>query len=265
MTCSRTFSNATFEPEYRQRRRDLNESIRKLYCSEVSQRRIAKLHGISRKTVVRKVLFLADLAKKEHEAELKAMARGNPENKIKEVHFDEMETFEHTKCKPLSIPLVVCANTRKILGLSVASMPANGPLAKLAIQKYGPRKDQRAMKARQLFSELKDAIDPKAKISTDQNPKYPSWLNPYFPHASRKVYKGRRGCIVGQGELKKIGFDPLFSLNHTAAMIRANVNRLMRRTWCTTKKADRLLAHLYLYAQYHNTVLIEQVQPRPSG
>ena len=54
---------------------------------------------------------------------------------------------------------------------------------------------------------------------------------------------------------KKVKFDPLFSLNHTFAMLRANVNRLFRKTWCTTKKPQRLADHLALYALYHNEVL----------
>lgn len=70
-----------------------------------------------------------------------------------------------------------------------------------------------------------------------------------------KRVKGRRGCVVGQGELKRGGRDPLFALNHTAAMLRANVNRLFRRTWCTTKRMDRLKAHLMIYIDFHNTVL----------
>lgn len=41
-------------------------------------------------------------------------------------------------------------------------------------------------------------------------------------------------------------------------MLRANVNRLFRKTWCTTKRADRLYAHLILYAHFHNTMLIKQ-------
>jgi hypothetical protein len=45
---------------------------------------------------------------------------------------------------------------------------------------------------------------------------------------------------VGQGELKRGGFDPLFSLNHTAAMFRDRLKRLSHRTWCTTKRPDRL-------------------------
>jgi hypothetical protein len=180
----------------------------------------------------------------------------NAQERISEVQFDEMETFEHTKCKPLSIGLIVEAKSRRILGLSVASMPANGPLAKLSYRKYGPRKDLRAQEACGLLARVRPRLHrEQLTISTDQKPAYPFWIRPHFPQARHKTYKGRRGCIVGQGELKKVGFDPLFSLNHTAAMIRANVNRLARRTWCTTKRPDRLLAHLYLYAAFHNSVL----------
>jgi hypothetical protein len=41
-------------------------------------------------------------------------------------------------------------------------------------------------------------------------------------------------------------------------MLRANVNRLFRRTWCTTKKAQALVHHLAIYADYHNSVLTDQ-------
>ncbi|MCB0350947.1 MAG: transposase, partial [Bdellovibrionales bacterium] len=67
---------------------------------------------------------------------------------------------------------------------------------------------------------------------------------------------GQRGCVAGQGELKKVAFDPLFSINHTFAMCRANINRLLRRTWCTTKRPDRLVAHLDLYVNFHNRRLL---------
>ena len=63
--------------------------------------------------------------------------------------------------------------------------------------------------------------------------------------------------MTGQGELKKLRFDPLFSLNHTCAMLRANINRLFRRTWCTTKKAACLKRHVAVYVRFHNTVLLK--------
>ncbi|RME16932.1 MAG: transposase, partial [Bdellovibrio sp.] len=78
----------------------------------------------------------------------------------------------------------------------------------------------------------------------------------FFPKATHIQLKGQRGAITGQGELKKTAFDPLFSLNHTCAMFRANVNRLFRKTWCTTKKLQPLIDHLEIYMWYHNKVLL---------
>ncbi len=51
---------------------------------------------------------------------------------------------------------------------------------------------------------------------------------------------------------KAIGFDLLFSLNHTAAMCRDRIKRLSRRTWCTTKRPDRLQLLMDLYAWHRN-------------
>jgi hypothetical protein len=36
------------------------------------------------------------------------------------------------------------------------------------------------------------------------------------------------------------------------------VNRLIRRTWCTTKKRERLKDHLDIYVQFHNEVLLKE-------
>ena len=175
---------------------------------------------------------------------------------MSELQFDELQTFERSKCLPLSVPLVVEPKTRLILGLGVASMPANGPLASISLKKYGARKDERAIVASQLFETLATVIDPKVTWISDENPAYPVWIKKHFPESSHQTHKGRRGAVVGQGELKKIGFDPLFSLNHTCAMLRANVSRLVRRTWATTKRADRLKEHLLVYMDYHNSELI---------
>ncbi len=83
-------------------------------------------------------------------------------------------------------------------------MPAKGPLAAISRKKYGMRADHRAAKTFELFDELRPYIHPKAKVTTDQNPKYPSWLKPYFKDATHVAVKGRRGCVVGQGELRPV-------------------------------------------------------------
>lgn len=99
--------------------------------------------------------------------------------------------------------------------------------------------------------------DETALFKSDQNPTYPFYVYRAFPNARHETTKGGRSCILGQGELKKLGWDPIFSLNHTAAMFRANMNRLFRKTWCTTKTLQGLRDHIDLYVHYHNEVLLK--------
>ncbi len=245
-TCLKVFSRALFNRCYRQNKRNKNEILRKLLSSGVSQRRSAKILCLSRTTVSRKFIFLSQKAK------IKFLSLNSKFNPCKVLEFDDLETFEHTKCKPLSVTMAIEYKTRRIVGFEVSQMPAKGHLAKKAFKKYGPRQDQRNEGRRRLFKYLQKLIDSSALIKSDQNPHYPRDVAEFFPNCRHQTVKGRRGCVTGQGELKSGGFDPLFSLNHTYAKCRADMNRLFRRTWCTTKKKEGLINHLYLYADYHN-------------
>lgn len=242
--CRKGFSNATFNSCFRQKKRQKNALLRKLLCSGVSQRRAARILNLHRVTVVRKFLFLS----LEAEFLLSTQNYGSPKTGI--IEFDDMETFEHTKCKPLSITLAVESKTRRILGVEVSRMPAKGLLSR--VRKYGRRVDERAVGRRLLFQKIQNFTADDVTIKSDSNPHYEKQVRELFPSAKYLQYLGKRGAITGQGELKKVRFDPLFSLNHTCAKIRADVNRLFRRTWCTTKNPDRLRAHLILYSSYHN-------------
>lgn len=249
--CGLHFSQATSRPEYRQKKRQLNHEILRLYVSGVSQNRIAKLLKTKQRTVADKIQFLglkARLFNFRHRRTIK--------EKVKCVQFDDLETFEHTKLKPISITLAVEKDSRYILGFEVARMPAKGLLAKRSRKKYGYRKDERKEARERLFRRIKPVIWEGAEFLSDQNPHYPSSVKKYFPKATHSTVKGQRGAVTGQAELKKIKWDPLFSLNHTCAMFRANVNRLFRKTWCTTKKIQPLIDHLELYAYYHNQKLL---------
>ena len=257
--CRRSFSWATLNPCYFQKKRKMNYKVATLLASGVSQRRIAMLLNLNRKTVVRKFLFSAKYAKFTREYDLKCKANKCANNKsemISKIQFDEMESFEHSKCLPVSIPMIIDPISRKILGFRVASMPAKGLLASVSRKKYGKRKDERRQKTKELFEELKPVLSKRIEFHTDKNPSYPNWINSSYNNAQHHTTPGRRGCVVGQGELKGGGFDPLFAFNHSAAMFRANINRLFRKTWCTTKKRERLSAHMEIYVQYHNQVLI---------
>ena len=248
--CKKSFSDASYSACFGQKKRQFNGAVLKYLVSGVSQRRASLLLGINRKTVVRKFIFLGQAAK----YFLPQINDLHPQVNIME--FDDLETFEHSKCKPLSVTLAVEHSSRRILGFRVSSMPAKGKLSAIARKRYGRRKDDRKKARKDLFQELRMIVAEDALIKSDQNPHYVSDVQTHFPKARHEAHKGRRGCVVGQGELKRGGFDPLFSLNHTCAMLRANINRLFRRTWCTTKLQDRLSYHIAIYALFHNLVLL---------
>lgn len=220
-------------------------------ASGVAERRIARLLKTTRKTVTRKIPFLGRQANYELEGLNRARA------KAKVIQFDDLITIEHTKCKPLSVTVVAEEGTRWILGASVARIPASGKLSQISRKKYGPRRDE-ARKARlDLLKRLRPFIVDEAIIKTDEWPQYPPVVKTLFPLARHETFKSKRAAVAGQGELKTKSFDPIFSINHTLAMKRDSIKRLTRRTWCTTKKPERLLALLNVYAVYHNTKLIK--------
>jgi hypothetical protein len=249
MVCKKSFSTATLDPYYGQRKRHMNLLVLKELVSCVSQRRCAKILKLNKNTVEAKFIFLGRFAR-DH---LQAFNLKFP--KATQIQFDDLETFEHTKMKTLSVTLAVEFKTRRFLGYSVSQMPSKGRLAARSRKKYGKRKDERSLGRRELFTSLKDLIHPRAEIQSDQNPHYPDDVKKFFPNAQHITMKGSRGSTTGQGELKKVVYDPLFSLNHTCAKLRADVNRLVRKTWCTTKKKERLEYHIGLFALYHNATL----------
>lgn len=248
--CNRSFSSATFTFEYRQRKRCINLPLFELLASNVSMRRSAKILKINRKTVDRRLPYFDLVANNRH----KELLATRPPSEA--VQFDDMETSEHTKLKPLSIPLVVDHPSRIVLGYDVAQMPAKGHLAKISVNKYGPRKDLRHIGWRNVLVSASTTVKSCAIIRSDSHKRYPEMIARYLPQVKHEQVKSRRACVAGQGELKKGGFDPIFSLNHTAAMFRANINRLIRKTWCTTKRSDRLRCHLSLYVLWHNEMIL---------
>lgn len=254
--CKRTFSEATGDPCFGQNKRQYNYAVWVELSSGVSLRRLARNLRLARTTIARKLEFLGEQSR----LRLEEWNKGFP--LVQVVEFDDLETFEHTKCKPLSVTLAVESQTRRILSIQVSQMPASGLLAEISRKKYGARADERPLGRDKLMQDLLPLIEPKAIIKSDQNPHYPPHVKKHFPAADHIQFKGRRGSSTGQGELKKGWFDPLFSLNHTCAMLRANINRLFRRTWCTTKKPARLKDHLMIYAHFHNEKLLK---PRPAA
>ena len=220
-------------------------------------RRTARILRINQKTVSRKFRFLAEhyrqLRMRNLEGSTALLARA-----ITEVEFDEMESSIHSKLLPVTIPIAVDAKSRRMLDFRIGTIPAKGRIAAIALKKYGQRANQSPEMLREMMGNLKNFVHPEAHFISDQKSNYCSIVEKYFPRSTHDLLKSRRACVAGFGEVKEGGFDPLFALNHTAAMIRYGVSRMARRTWCTSKTIQGLKDHLELYMHYHNTTLIHR-------
>lgn len=216
--------------------------VLQLYSSGVSQRRMAIVLGVNLKTIVRKFLFLSKLARREHE---RRIASG--ELKTSHAQFDEMETFEHTRMKPISVALAVRAKTGEILEVQCAQMAFKGPLAAQAREKYGPREDQSGAAIKKTLTTLSLCSALVFALTTDADPRYLNQVRRELPTATHHSIKRR---FVKRD--RRNAEDHLFTLNYTAAKIRNDLSRMGRKTWVTTKKVERLQAHLDLYIAFNN-------------
>ncbi|MGE3610874.1 MAG: hypothetical protein AB7I27_14890 [Bacteriovoracaceae bacterium] len=251
--CHTRFSSATFTETYRQKKRRVNSPLLKLLSSGVSLRRSAILLGVNRKTVERKLPILAQRCRRIHHRELNKL-RGRVFN----MQIDDLITKENSKLKPLSVSIAVDEDRRLILGAEVSIIPAFGHLSKLAVKKYGKRNDEHFQGMTRLFQKISPIVSSEVLVKSDEHTRYPGFISAYLPRAKHLTFPSERGCIVGQGELKKVHFDPLFIINHTCALLRANVNRLIRKTWCTTKDPIRLKDHLDIFIYFYNQQLLKK-------
>lgn len=250
--CGANFSHATGKMEHRHRKRREVPLVRHLLCSGVSIRRIAKILKIHRTTVNRKIILLSARSL----INIQKLHCAYEIRPVQNLQFDDLITIEHTKLKPLSVSIAIDKDSRRFLASTISRIPAFGHLAERSRKKYGKRPSEHKKGLSQLFNQLDKVVCPHAIIESDEHSFYPEFVNRHFPNSNYRQYKGGRGCIAGQGELKKKHFDPLFTLNHNFAMLRANINRLIRKTWCTTKDPEMLKHHLNIYMDYHNSELV---------
>ena len=250
--CTTKFSASTGTLAYKQQKRRVNHMLYKLLCSGVSMRRAALLQNVSRETVSRRPKYFGKKYRQKNENDLKKL-----KNSVSSVHFDDLITKENSKLKPLSVTIAVDSNSRKILGAKVSQIPSFGHLAKVSRKKYGVRKCHHIDGIKSLFEQIKDCAKDNSVIISDKHKKYPDLVKKYFSNAVHQTYESERGSVAGLEELKKVKFDPLFAINHACAMFRANINRLIRKTWCTTKDPQRLQDHIDTFIYFFNNFYLK--------
>ena len=99
--CKTTYSAATKSPLKWQKKRHINHPLMELLSNNVNLSAAARILRINSKTVAKKLHFLGLACRKMTQNDLKNYSQ------ISDIQFDELQTIEHTKLKPLSVAVAV--------------------------------------------------------------------------------------------------------------------------------------------------------------
>ena len=256
-SCSKKFGASTGTLEFRQRKRRINHQLLKLFSMKMTQRDAARFLGVNKKTVARRFDYWAKKATLKN-VRFRQKLELSP---VRYMQFDDLITKERTKLKPLSVTVAVDAQRRFILQANVSQIPAFGHLAKLSRKKYGYRPSHHLSALSKTFTNLKPIVDQNALIRSDEHKSYEAFVRKTFPKANYEQYKSEKGSIAGQGELKKVKYDPIFEINHCLAMLRGAIATLVRKTWAVTQDPKRLQGHLEILMYYFNNYYLGGLGP----
>jgi transposase-like protein len=253
--CGHRFSLQSFRLDYRERKPQIDLPVLHGLVSKVTHRQAARLLRVNRKTVELRLRRFAVALRELHRGVLaRARRRGGIRGRFS---FDELETFEgNRRLCPVTVPVLIERRTLFVIHAEVAPMGARGRLrarerAKRAEReaREGRRPSGSAAAVERCVAELGRSLERGAKleITTDQKRTYRA--------AVRRHFAGRLAAHVTESSRRaRNRANPLFAINHTFAMMRDGVSRLVRRSWGASKKREMLLRHLWVWIAWRNYV-----------
>ena len=253
-SCKRTFSTQTFRVDYRLRRPALDRKIFGALISKVTQRQAARDLHCDRGMIARRVEVFGQHCREFHERLM--LERGQSRLWGGGFVFDELETYEHNRrLKPVTVPVLVHKSSHCILHTAVGMLPPRKPLSNANQRKLeqlerveGKRRSESRAKVAECFEVLRSVCPPTSvvSISTDEKYSYGALL--------RKAFGERLVHEKTNSKVARACWNPLFVVNHTLAMLRDGVSRLVRRNWGASKKREKLELHLWMYIAWRNYV-----------
>ena len=252
--CRRTFSVQSFRLDYRLQKPALLLQLFALFASKVTHRQSARILGCDRKTVAHRLGLLGDHTEAFHRRMLERKRRRG--GLVGTFQLDELETFEHSRrLAPVTMPFLIARRSYFILDLETAPLPCRGGLSPAYRKKkvererqFGIRKSGSRAAVTEIFKRLALIHPPQGQVDvqTDRKTDYAAILRRQFgPRLSHERIDSRR---------RRDYQNPLFPINHTLAMARDAVSRLVRRTWAASKLRERLRLHAWIWAAWRNYV-----------
>ena len=254
LACRRYFSVQTFRLDYRLHKPTIHVALFDTFISKVTQRQAARNLQCTRKTVVHRLKLLSAHGRAFH---ARALERVRLRGGLKgDFQLDELETFENSRrLAPLTMPALIEIHSYFVLHLEVAPLPCRGNLRPRDLEKKlererkeGPRRSGSRAAVEKCFRKLAEVRAPYCDlvIATDHKSTYPSVL--------RQVMPGNYCHVRHSSTTRRDYFNPLFPINHTLAMLREGVSRLVRRSWGASKLRAWLECHAWVWLAYRNYI-----------
>ena len=231
--CSKTFTKRTGTINYRKRKQHLRDDITKKYCERMSLRGIARISNASYPTVVKYFRENAQLAK---QANKKRLAK--KEIVTSYVQFDQLETYEHTKKKPVGIQISIRHKTGEIISAKAGYIPIRALSISRAYSEAWNEKARYSTHIIKMLNETREALNRNsATVTCDQDRGQVNTL--------KELYKDPFITLAPSSQENK-------KIDRVFRRMRQDISRLGRKTLSTTKKIKQLQNHLDLYIQYNN-------------
>lgn len=252
--CKRTFSTQTFRGDYRLRKPWLDLPIFQRIVSKDTQRQSARILHCQRATVARRLESFGKSCEVFHRRML--AQRDRSKTWSGPFVLDELETYEHDRhLKPLTVPVLVHKESYCILHAAVGTLPARKPVPPRKQKRLeeleadgNVRTSESREKVDECFGVLEEIVPTEGAlvVRTDEKSSYQTLLKERF--GERVEHR------TTHSTLPRTTMNPLFAINHTFAMMRDGLSRLVRRTWAASKEREKLVWHLWTYIAWRNYV-----------
>jgi hypothetical protein len=254
LLCRRYFSTQTFRLDYRLHRPTIHLALFDSFISKVTQRQAARNLECTRKTVVHRLSLLSEHSRAFHDRALEnVIRRGGLSG---DFQLDELESHENSRrLSPLTMPVLIEIHSYFVLHHEVATLPCRGKLKPRELEKKlererreGRRRSQSRAAVERCFRKLAEVHAPGRVImvSTDHKSTYPAVMRHVMPDSHHHVQHSSTA-------VRNYG-NPLFPINHTLAMLRDGMSRLVRRSWGASKQRIWLDRHAWIWTAYRNYI-----------
>ena len=253
--CNRRFSTQSFKTDYRWKKPKLHFRVFDLFASKVTMRQMARIHNVRRPTIQRRLRRLGLVCREFHAL---ALANVKLNGGITGVfQLDELETYEQDRrLSPVTMPVVIERHSYFVIHGETATMAARGNLTP-GYKKKKVRRDQR-MGVRRSGSRTAviHSLDRMISVHragvgiTLESDNKTTYQKEFRKLAGTSYHRHRRVS----SRKKRDKSNPLFPINHTLAMMRDCISRLVRRTWAASKLRQRLDLHFWIWVCYRNYI-----------